>query len=208
MRNILSWEADTQSLNPFHQYHPIRPIAFKYYKKKLDQYIGRILDERFRSRSVSRPAKKKRTSIDLALEAYADEVGQRLDLQDTVMDEEFKRTAIDNMLVLAFAGHDTTSSTICYAYHMLHKHPDELAKVRLEMDTVFGAGVNASEALKRDPYLINRCEYTLAVIKETLRLWSPASSARMGRKGYFIKDPITGQMLPTEGSVSLSDRIP
>jgi cytochrome P450 len=36
------------------------------------------------------------------------------------------------------------------------------------------------------------------VIKEVLRLWPPASGVRLGRADYFIKDPITGQPLPTE----------
>lgn len=53
--------------------------------------------------------------------------------------------------------------------------------------------------MKKDPYLINRCEYLLAVIKEILRLWPPASAVRMGRKGYFIKDPVSGTMIDTEG---------
>jgi cytochrome P450 len=115
------------------------------------------------------------------------------------MDAEFRRFAIDNLLILLFAGHDTTASTLCYCYHLLHKNPDVLARVRQELDDVFGVGRNAAQQLKDDPYSINRCEYTLAIIKEVLRLWPPASGVRLGRKGYFVKDPVTGDMLPTEG---------
>jgi acid phosphatase len=116
------------------------------------------------------------------------------------MDAEFRRFAIDNLLVLLFTGHDTTSSTICYCYHLLHKHPEALANVRQELDNIFGAGVSAAQQLKDNPYLVNKLEYTLATIKEVLRLWPPASAARLGRKGYFVKDPVTGEMLPTEGT--------
>ena len=85
------------------------------------------------------------------------------------------------------------------SYHILQKHPAELAKVRQELDDVFGAGVSAGGQLKENPYLANQLEYTLAVIKEILRLWPAASGSRMGRKGFFIKHPTTGEMIDTDG---------
>jgi cytochrome P450 len=42
-------------------------------------------------------------------------------------------------------------------------------------------------------------DYTLAVIKEILRLWTPASGARIGRKGFFITDPASGESIDTDG---------
>lgn len=200
MRKTLSWMPDMQSLNPWHRNHPLRPIMWKYYKWKMDKYIGKVLDERFAVRDAKLPKKKKqKAGIDLALEEYFKENGQDVNSQDVTMDAEFRKFAIDNLLILLFAGHDTTASTLCYCYHLLQKHPEELAKVREELDNVFGAGISATQQLKDNPYMINQCEYTLAVIKEVLRLWPPASSIRLGQKGYFIKDPISGEMLPTEG---------
>ncbi|KAJ4286072.1 hypothetical protein N0V90_013421 [Kalmusia sp. IMI 367209] len=200
LRSILTWMEDSQSLNLFHRKHPIRPLAFKYYKKKLDRYIGDIIDERFRNRDTSESSKKrKKTSIDLAIQAYFKESGLDIASKNATMDAKFKEVMIDNMLILVFAGHDTTASTICYTYHELRKHPEVLSKVRQEMDEVFGFGISASEQIRQDPYKINKCEFTLAVIKETLRLWPPGSTIRDGRKDYFIKDPVTGEMLPTEG---------
>lgn len=46
---------------------------------------------------------------------------------------------------------------------------------------------------------MNQLDYTLAIIKETLRLWPPASGVRIGQKGFFIKDPVSGQMIDTDG---------
>ena len=194
---------DMQSLNPFHRNHPLRPLVWKYYKWKMNKYIGKVLDECFAVQDVNIPEKsRKKSGIDLALEEYFRESGQGADFP-TTMDAEFRRFAIDNMLISLFAGHDTTASTLCYCYHLLSKHPDMLSRVRKELDDVFGVGVSATEQLKKDPYLINKCDYTLAVIKETLRLWPPASAIRLGRKDYLVKDPRTGEMLPTDGLVRL-----
>ncbi|KAJ4357342.1 uncharacterized protein N0V89_001917 [Didymosphaeria variabile] len=200
LRNILSWMEDSQSLNPFHRKHPIRPWAFKYYKRQMDKYIGDIIDERFAARETTGSStKRKRTGVDLALQAYLKESGQDIESENAKLDPAFKKDIIDNLLILVFAGHDTTSSTICYIYHELSKHPDALAKARHEMDEVFGSGINALEQIREDSYIINKCTYAIAVIKETLRLWPPGSTVRTGRPDYFIKDPDTGEMLPTEG---------
>lgn len=56
--------------------------------------------------------KKKKTIIDLALQEYVSEARAegRMIME---LDEEFKENAITQALILIFAGHDTTSSTIC-----------------------------------------------------------------------------------------------
>lgn len=208
MRKTLSWMPDTQSVNLFHKYNPLRPFFWKYYKNQMDKYVGRVLDERFSARDPSKQGKaRKKTGIDLALEEYFKESGQDVDSRNASMDGEFRRYAIDNLLVLLFAGHDTTASTICYCYYLLWQNPEKLKRIRQELDDVFGADMNAAEQLKRNSYLINKCEYTLAVIRETLRLWPPASTVRQGRSDYFIKDPTTGNMLPTEGFMVWSPTI-
>jgi cytochrome P450 len=115
MRNTLAWMPNFQSMNPFHIYNPLRPILWKYYKSKMDKYIGKVLDERFavRDAKISKKSRKK-TGIDLALEEYFKENGRDVDIKDLAMDAEFRKAAIDNLLILLFAGHDTTASTLCY----------------------------------------------------------------------------------------------
>ena len=199
LRKSLSWMPDSQSLNPFHRMNPLRQLFWRHYKNKMDRYIGKVLDERLaRGGQVDKKTRKK-ASIDLTLEEYWKETGRDTNGGPAVMDAEFRQYAIDNLLMLIVAGHDTTASTICYCYYLLNQNPDKLAKIRQEIDDVFGAGVSAKQQLKESPYLINKCEYTLAVIRETLRLFSPASTVRSGTKDYFVKDPATGNMLPTEG---------
>ena len=100
--------------------------------------------------------------------------------------------------VFMFAGHDTTSSTICFAAYELAEHPEAMQKVRHEYDEVFGTDVSeTAQKIKDDPYIINRLPYTAAVIKEVLRLWPPASSVRMGEPGFFLN--YEGKKYPTKG---------
>lgn len=173
-----------------------------YYKKKMDNYIGRVLDERFAVRPADRKVKQK-TAIDLALLEYFKERGQNVDARAATMDSEFRENAINNLEILLFAGHDTTASTLCYCYLLLQKHPHVREKVCEELDSIFGTtgDGDVAQQLKQNPYLINDCHYLLATIKETLRLWSPVSTVKQGRKDFFIKDPVTGTMLPTDGVV-------
>lgn len=116
------------------------------------------------------------------------------------MSAEFRKAAVDNLLILLFAGHDTTSSTLCYCYKLLHDNPHTLEAARQELDSVFGVDVSAANQLRERPHLVNKLDYLLAVIKEVLRLWSPGSTARLGRKDFFIREPRTGELLPTEGT--------
>ncbi|WPH01576.1 cytochrome P450 [Acrodontium crateriforme] len=181
-----------------------RPFAQAYYTWKMDRYIGKELDKRFESR---RTRGKSKAVVDLALEAYMKEVkghsGDDLD-NITTLDPEFKKAAIANMKTFIFAGHDTTSGTICYAYYYLSRDPAALAKIRDELDTVFGtcspseSAANVAAQLKADPKLLNKLTYTLAVTRETLRLQPPASTVRMGQKDVSIRDPATGEQIPTE----------
>lgn len=112
MRNTLSWLPNLQSINLFHKYNPLRPFFYNYYKYKMDCYIGRVLDEKLAAGKVKKT--KKKSGIDLALLEYFKENGQNVDEQDVTMDAEFRKAAIDNLLILLFAGHDTTASPLCY----------------------------------------------------------------------------------------------
>jgi cytochrome P450 len=196
----MSWARDLQSINPFHHYNIMRPVATKYYRFRMSRFIGKILDNRFAAgQSLASGERKTKTGIDLALELYAKENGERADVSATTMNGEFRQAAIDNLGLLLFAGHDTTASTLCYCYKMLGDNPRALAAARKELDNVFGLDTSAADQLRRSPVLINKLDYTLAVIKEVLRLWSPASTVRAGRKDFFVREPVSGELLPTEG---------
>ncbi|GIZ43622.1 hypothetical protein CKM354_000683900 [Cercospora kikuchii] len=192
------WQAKGAQFQPSELWDIRRPIIQRYNNYKMNQYVGARLDERFAGRQSRGRSKH---VIDLALETYLKEKkgsGANVD-EMKELDAEFKEAAISNVKTMLFAGHDTTSSTICYAYYYLAKSPDCLAKIKKEHEEVFGPDPSqVAEKIIAEPHLLNKLEYTLAVTKEVLRLDSPASTIRLGRPGYTLHNPDTGENMPTE----------
>ncbi|RBA14116.1 hypothetical protein FPRO05_02908 [Fusarium proliferatum] len=69
----------------------------------------------------------------LAIRTYMKEYGLEGTSGGTI-DPEFLDVTIENLKIFLFAGHDTTASTLCFAYNYLYQHPDALAKLQLEHD--------------------------------------------------------------------------
>lgn len=165
---------------------PRRRITMWLNTRKMNRYISRCLEERFASHKTR--AKSKHV-VDLALEAYSKEVKGIYEdnEQPMYLDKDFGLAALSNMKTFMFAGHDTTTSIICYALYYLSKHQDMLARIRAEHDEVFGTDHEAiSSQLRASPHLINKLPYTLAVIKEVLRFQPPASTVRKTPAGYVV----------------------
>ncbi|OJJ40146.1 hypothetical protein ASPWEDRAFT_33466 [Aspergillus wentii DTO 134E9] len=151
--------------------------------RNLDRYVGRIVDERI----MNGPANKQRP--------YA--IDEAISYNGKNQNAETRSMYIDSVKTLIFAGHDTSASTLCYTYAALIKNPSMLQRVREEHDALFGKDPsNAAPMLQNDPNLVNNLPYTLAVIKEALRLWPPTGiSLRSGRPGQTITQD--GQEWPT-----------
>lgn len=200
-RSQLKWLVGNNEMNRFVIYNPVRPIVFEYNRTKMARYVAKVLDERFSAHAKNEPRRsKKRTQpiIDLALDAYREENGNR---STNSLDATFKRFAVDQIKNFMFGGHDTTSSTFCYVVHSLSKHPDALRKLRHEHDDVLGTDVSkTTDAIKEDPYLLNNLPYTVAITKEVLRMYTPASTVRMGQSGFFLHHD--GKQYATEGEVT------
>ncbi|KAK0849759.1 hypothetical protein LTS02_013452 [Friedmanniomyces endolithicus] len=220
----VKWQERGAQFNPIELIDwPLRYVVQGHLNRKMDRYIGKCehtdgfdpwkmsetladptthcltgIDERFASREGRG---KSKAIIDLALEAYLKEVKGTGDLSSVKgIDAEFRTAAVNNMKTFLFAGHDTTSSTICYAYYYLAKNPEMLARIRKEHDDVFGpVPSTAGTQIRESGPLLNKLEYTLAVTREVLRMQPPASTIRVGSKGFFVHDPKTGEPLPTDG---------
>ncbi|MFZ1639208.1 MAG: cytochrome P450, partial [Candidatus Microthrix parvicella] len=101
--------------------------------------------------------------------------GDDSDLLDVLMsisndegDPRFTADTITGMFIsMMFAGHHTTSGTAAWTLIELLRHPDEMAKVIVELDELYADGTEVSfQALREMPHLE-------AAIKEALRLHPP-----------------------------------
>lgn len=172
----IRWQAQGAQYQPSELWDIRRPIVLRYNTWKMNRYINEKLEERLAS---SNDRGKTKHVIDLALENYRKEHGKG-DVRDmTELEPEFKQAAISNLKAFLFAGHDTTASIISYSYYYLSRYPKVMAKLRAEHEDVFGPDPGTvAEQLRQNGHLLNKLEYTLAVIKEVTRLSPPASTVR------------------------------
>lgn len=188
-------------MNPFVRWNPFRPFFQWYYVRLMNRYLSRQLEDRFaQHQDPADTAEAKegecRTVMDLALDKYLEEQPRPNAVRG--MDAEFKRFAINQMKVFILAGHDTTSATLCYIFYLLSRNPLALQRVRAEHDNVFGTDLTQTNAkIMANPYHLNQLPFTLAVIKETLRMFPVASTTREGERGFSLAHD--GHRYPTEG---------
>ncbi len=203
LRRQVYWTPFGTMFNPIRRYLSPRPLVQMYNSYRMNQYLDDEIDKRFEELASSRKSSsidsraQSRSIIALAMDKYLEEVEDK----DEVSKSAFKQFAKPQLRLFLYAGHDTTSSTLLYNYLLLSRHPAVLSKVRAEHDKVFGPDFsldNVSRTITDNPTLLNQLPYTLAVIKEVLRIFPPAGSIRSGRSGLFLADE-QGQQYPTEG---------
>ncbi|KAI0139842.1 cytochrome P450 [Xylariaceae sp. FL1272] len=203
LRRQVYWTPFATSFNPFRRYLSIRPLVQKYNSWRMDSYLDDVIDKRFEELAHSRQSQPKGTKaasksiIALAMDKYLEDVSGEGELSK----KAFKKLAKPQLRMFLYAGHDTTSSTLLYCFLLLSRHPDVLSKLRDEHNEVFGTQPSADsyvQTIESDPAIMNRIPYTLAVIKEVLRVFPPAGSLRDGRPDFVLTDE-DGKQYPTEG---------
>ena len=183
----------TGVLNPFEKYR--RMQAEKYICSRT-QLTGSALSNELASLVRSRQDMKDikgthLTILDLALQD--DEYGELATVTELV----------DQIKTFLFAGHDTSASMLSWAYYYLSYYPDCLAKLKAEHDEVFGPEtdpVYVGQKMRVMPSIIGKLEYTLAVLKETLRLRPIGDGVRYSPPGYIIRTA-NGVEFDTTGTI-------
>ncbi|KAI9884809.1 MAG: hypothetical protein M1823_003398 [Watsoniomyces obsoletus] len=198
LRDQIGWCIFGLEPNPLTRFNPLRPIVHWYNNQRMNRYVKRELEDRYARRSDT---SKSKSIVDLALKAYtAENVTDQTTSKH--MDPTFQEFAISQIKLFIFAGHDTTASTICYVYHLLSQDPVALQRVRDEYDNVFGRDLSrTSSMITSQPHLLNQLPYTLAIIKETLRLYPVVNAPRAGQPDFFLTDDTTGHRYPTENCI-------
>lgn len=187
MRSQIALLHNDESLNLFVRLNPWRKyIQMPALSRKMHNTVVGMLRAKYQARLRGEAADaKKKSIVDLALETYMAEERPAGSAKVARLDPVFERYCADQIRVFLFAGHDTTSSTICWCLYMLSKHPEYRAKMVAEHDDVFGAEAGAAgERIRADPHKLSRLEYTLAFVKEVLRLFPAASGIRKGGPEY------------------------
>ncbi|KAL4768040.1 cytochrome P450 monooxygenase [Aspergillus nidulans var. acristatus] len=94
----------------------------------------------------------------------------------------------DQLRTFLLGGHDSPSATLAWAIYELSRTPRALSAVRAELDALLGPCTDANAVCSRlaspeGPELLSRMSYIMAVLKETLRLHTSASTARYSPPG-------------------------
>lgn len=206
MRSQINWQILDNEFNLFVRWNPARPFVQAYNSWQMNKYISRELDKRYAEwiaqdqDSNNATESSSRSVMHIVLAGYMEQQQSSKGSRPKELDPAFKKWAIVQIRLFLFAGHDSTSSAICYIFYLLQSNPLALAKLREEHDTVFGPSIETvPDQLRENPSLINQLPYTTAVIKETLRLFPPASAMRGGQKGVYLTDA-KGNKYPTEGT--------
>lgn len=107
----------------------------------------------------------------------------------------------DQVRSFLFAGHDTNTSALQWAFYELSHTPRALKAIRDESDPRI---ICATLVHKGDSLLL-RMHYINAVIKETLRLHPPAGTVRMTEPGTgFTVRAATGEEYCLDGLIMYS----
>lgn len=192
----IRWLTFGADINPFTRYNPLRPLVHWYNSQRMNNYVSKEIArriEKYRT-SDSDAVMRSKSIIDLVLTAYFQREGSKSTLD---VDKSFKRFTLSQIKLFLFSGHDTTSSTVCYLFYVLASKPAVLKRVRDEHNKVLGPDASTSASLIiSDPFVLNQLPYTLAVIKEVLRMYPAVSSTRAGEPNFSVIDD-AGQHYPT-----------
>ena len=201
------WLTFGAEANPFTRYNPIRPLVHWYNLRRMNNYVSQEVDNRFAQIQTqgNRSAKGKKSIIDLVLTT---DVAEKTATEARAMDSTFRRFTMSQIKLFLFSGHDTTSSTVCYIFYILAIYPAILARVRAEHVSIIGQDASrAASVITSDPFLLNKLPYTLAVIKETLRMYPAVSSIRTGEPDFSVRDN-AGRLFPTNGFLVWANQQP
>lgn len=153
--------------------HPVAVWNQKQLAKRIDPMIGDIVRDKHAEMQGGGIASRSVLSLSLR---GVDELTPEV-LQQTV----------DSLKTFLFAGHDTTSILLQWSFYELERSPHVAAALCAELDELFGPDPDPQSVMDvlvaRGEDIMRRMVYTSAFLKEILRLYPPAGSARFAPPG-------------------------
>jgi len=137
----------------------------------------------------------KRKSIEEGV-TRGDGVRDMLDLllEETGPDKLTDRQILEHVKTVLFAGHHTTTSLLTFLFLCLADQPTVLARVRKEIKDVIGNSLDIANAH------VNKLPYLTAIIRETLRMYSPVAKVA---RSVDCDTELMGEFLPAGTNVDV-----
>lgn len=201
LKRQLDWTTFADAGNPLRSMNPLRLVGLWYNERQMHNFIGPEIDRQYAEIIEGTHIPSSKSIVSYALEEYAATARREGKAVPEKLDSAFRATLVAQTVILLIAGQDPTSTPLIFCMHLLYKHKEALARLRKEHDDVFGTDaspLNISQIIEQDPSLLNSLPFTLAVFKETLRLYPPLSIVRAGQPGLTITDD-DGNVFSTEG---------
>lgn len=129
---------------------------FRRASQQVDTFIYNVIDQR--RQSLRAGGELGDDLLSMLLGTEDEETGERMS------DQQLR----DECVTLFSAGYETTAVSMGWTIYLLTQHPDVLARLRLECQTVLGNVRTPS------PEAFRALSYTMQVIQESLRLYPPA----------------------------------
>ncbi|MFB9881155.1 cytochrome P450 [Planobispora siamensis] len=105
-----------------------------------------------------------------------------------------RRRLREELVTVLLAGHETTASTLSWAFHLLDRHPQVRERLREEAVSVLGDRLPVYEDL-------HRLRYTAMVVEEVMRLYPPVwALTRVAQRD----DEVGGYHVPAGADVMIS----
>ncbi|KAI1132888.1 cytochrome P450 [Nemania abortiva] len=154
---------------------PLTTLKRHQLARRIDVLIKRTIQQKYAEVKEEAEGNRSRSILTLSLQESGSLTPQLLS------------ETSDQVRTFLFAGHDTNTSMLQWAIYELSRTPRVLKAVRSELDEILGPDTDprviCSILAERGHDLLPRMTYVNAVIRETLRLHPPASTARMTTPG-------------------------
>ncbi|KIW06434.1 uncharacterized protein PV09_02881 [Verruconis gallopava] len=172
----------------------MRRLGFEWllpYLATKKQMIGRIYNYNFAKSMIDERVKRGSDQKD-----FWDNVLKHSDKKTGMNQDEM----VSNSSNLVLAGSETTATLLSGCIYQLCKNPETLKKATQEIRTAFSSDAEI------DLFSTGQLKYTLAVLEETMRIYSPVPS-QSNRTVPAGGDTVLGYFLPGGTVISFSQHI-